>query len=240
MTPLAVYQLGCVAYAWAYALQDELQEKRIRGEISDTLLLLEHPPTLTLARGDDRKYILVGEEVLKQKGVEVFATDRGGAITYHGPGQIVGYPIVDLAGREKDVHLYVRNLESAIIETLAAFSISAGRDPHHVGVWVGEEKIAAIGVKIRKWVTKHGFAVNVNSNLSHFELIHPCGITDRGVTSMKKILGRDIPMCDVNRVLAEKFCRIFNMKCINSVFSTPIPTPTPTPTPMDKQGMNCS
>jgi lipoate-protein ligase B len=211
MNRLAVYHLGLVEYGFAYALQDALAQKRINGEVPDMLLLLEHPPTLTLAKSDDYKNILVADAVLKQMGVAVFETDRGGAITYHGPGQIVGYPIIDLGVWEKDIHLYIRNIESVIIETLAAFSISAGRDPQHVGVWVGAEKIAAIGVKVKKWATKHGFALNVNNDLSHFGLIHPCGIVDKGVTSIKKILGREMPLPQVSQVLIEKFCSVFSM-----------------------------
>ncbi len=212
MNPLAVYQLGCVEYGCACALQDMLIQKRINGEAPDMLLLLEHPPTLTLAKGDDDKNIRVADAILKQKGVAVFTTDRGGAITWHGPGQIVGYPIIDLGVRGKDIHLYIRGLESVIIETLAAFSISAGRDPRHVGVWVGNEKIAAIGVKVKKWATKHGFALNVNSDLSYFDLIHPCGIVDKGVTSLKKVLGREVPLSQVSQILIEKFCSVFNLK----------------------------
>jgi lipoate-protein ligase B len=211
MKELAVYCLGLVDYGFAYRLQDALVQKRISGEVPDMLLLLEHPPTLTLAKDNDDKNILVSDSVLQQKRVAVLKTDRGGAITWHGPGQIVGYPILDLGEHGKDIHLYVKNLESVIIETLAAFSISAARDPRYVGVWVGKEKICAIGVKVRKWVTKHGFALNINSDLSHFDLIHPCGITDRGVTSMKKLMDREISLPQVSRILIERFCSVFNM-----------------------------
>ena len=211
MTEIWVYQLGLVEYATAFRLQDTLQSRRIEGEIPDVLLLLEHPPTLTLAKGDDEKNILVGEQILKQRNVAVFPTDRGGSITFHGPGQIVGYPILNLAEKGRDVHQYIRNLEQVIMETLKMYRIESRRDADHVGVWVGNEKIAAIGVRIKKWVTKHGFALNVNSDLSYFDLINPCGIVDKGVTSMKNLLNRSLDMEAVFHRIIQQFASVFNV-----------------------------
>ena len=211
MTGLTVYSLGLLDYRQAFLLQDRLLDERISGKISDVLLLLEHPPTLTMGRVDDTDNLLVSESALKERGVAIYPTDRGGSITWHGPGQLVAYPIIDLADRNRDIHYYVRNLEEVIIRTLQAFSISASRDAENVGVWVGSEKIAAIGVKVRKWVTKHGFAINVNSDLSHFSLINPCGITDRGVTSIAGILGHEVPMADVREAVVNIFGTVFDM-----------------------------
>ena len=211
MTQLTIHSLGLLDYQQAFLLQDKLLEERISGEISDVLLLLEHPPTLTMGRAGDADNLLVPKADLKERGVAVYPTDRGGSITWHGPGQLVAYPIIDLAVRDRDIHNYVRNLEEAIIQTLGTFSISAGRDADHVGVWVGPEKIAAIGVKVRKWVTKHGFAINVNSDLSHFSLINPCGITDRGVTSLSGILGHEVSMAAVRREVIKAFAGVFDM-----------------------------
>ena len=211
MAAVRVYKLGLVEYAKAFQLQDELQSRRVNGDIPDVLMLLEHPPTLTLAKGNDDKNILVDDAILKQRNVAVFPTDRGGSITFHGPGQIVGYPILDLGDKGKDIHQYIRNLEQVIIETLGRYSLDSRRDSEHVGVWIGNEKIAAIGVRVRKWVTKHGFALNVNSDLSYFDLINPCGIVDKGVTSIKNILNREMNMEEVVNALIEKFSSVFNV-----------------------------
>jgi len=198
-------------YQQAFDLQDRLLEKRITGEIGDTLLLLEHPPTLTMGKKDDADNLLVPESVLKSHGIAVYPTDRGGSITWHGPGQLVVYPIMDLSSRGKDIHQYIWSLEEVIIRTLQAFSVSAGRDEQHIGVWVGAEKIAAIGVKVRKWVTKHGFAVNVGSDLSHFSMINPCGITDKGVVSLSRILSRPVSVEDVQQVIMDTFAEVFDV-----------------------------
>ena len=211
MAILEVYKLGLTEYDIALKLQEEIQEKRIEGKICDTLLLLEHPPTLTLAKGGDKEDILVSQEFLEEKRVAVRFTDRGGNITFHGPGQIVGYPIIDLNRINRDIHEYIIRLESVLINVLKDFLINANLDPEHVGVWTGNEKIAAIGVKVKKWVTKHGFALNVNNDLSFFELINPCGIKDKGVTSMEKILKRQVPMPLITDALIEKFEKIFKM-----------------------------
>jgi lipoate-protein ligase B len=211
MTPLHVYKLGIVEYTAAFKFQTELQEKRINGDIRDVLLLMEHPPTLTLAKGDDQKNIRVEHGVLKKKNISVFETDRGGSITFHGPGQLVGYPIMNLTDKGRDIHRYVRKLEEILIETLGQYDIESGRDPDHVGVWVKDNKIAAIGVRVRKWVTKHGFALNVNNDLSFFDLINPCGITDKGVTSLKRLVGHNVDMKAVSSVLIDNFSSVFNV-----------------------------
>jgi len=211
MTVLSVYQLGLIEYQQACDFQEKLQQERIAGRCADSLLLLEHPPTFTMGRTDDAKNLLISPSVLSDKGISIYPTDRGGSITWHGPGQLVVYPILDLRDREMDIHKYISDLEEVIIRTLKAFSISSERDVNHIGVWVGSEKIAAIGVNIKKWVTKHGFAININSDLSHFSLIHPCGITDRGVTTMTRILGYCVPTDKVREVVIKEFAEIFGM-----------------------------
>ncbi len=202
--------MGLTEYGQAYKFQEKLLEQRIRGEIPDTLLLLEHPPTLTIGKGQDLENLLVSSEELKKRGISLFPTDRGGSITWHGPGQIVGYLIFDIKQRNRDIRKFINDLEEVIIRTLADLSIQAGRDERHVGVWVGQEKIAAIGVKVRRWVTKHGFALNVNNDLSHFSLINPCGITNKGVTSVAKLLYRNVPMENVINRLLINFSDVFD------------------------------
>lgn len=196
MREIQVRRLGVVSYAEGLEIQKELVEKRKAGEIPDQLLLLEHPPVITLGvkTRNNRSNIVATPEALKAAGVEVFETGRGGDVTYHGPGQLVGYPILDLRPDRCDVHAYVRDLEEVLIRATAAFGIEAGRQPGLTGVWVGNEKLAAIGVRIARWITSHGFAYNVNTTLSHFDFIIPCGITDKGVTSLQRLLGRPVDM----------------------------------------------
>jgi len=210
MSLIRVFKMGLTEYGQAYKFQEKLLEQRIRGEIPDTLLLLEHPPTLTIGKGQDLENLLVSSEELKKRGISLFPTDRGGSITWHGPGQIVGYLIFDIKQRNRDIRKFINDLEEVIIRTLADLSIQAGRDERHVGVWVGQEKIAAIGVKVRRWVTKHGFALNVNNDLSHFSLINPCGITNKGVTSVAKLLYRNVPMENVINRLLINFSDVFD------------------------------
>ena len=191
---LDVRHLGLVPYAEALALQRSLVDERRAGHIGDTLLLLEHPHVITLGvRGDGgRSHLLASSETLAARGVEVHETGRGGDITYHGPGQLVGYPIIDLKPDRCDVHRYVRDLEGVLIRTASDYGIDAGRVEGLTGVWVGNEKLAAIGVRIARWITSHGFALNVTSDLDFFKLIVPCGIADRGVTSLSRLVGRPI------------------------------------------------
>ena len=201
-----------MAYGDALALQRVLVEDRIRGAFDDTLLLVEHPHVLTLGvRGDGgRSHILAAPELLRARGVEVHEAGRGGDITYHGPGQVVGYPIVSLKPDRQDVHRYVRDLEDVLIRTSGDYGIAAGRVEGLTGVWVGSEKLAAIGVRIARWVTSHGFAFNVTTDLEYFNLIVPCGIGDRGVTSLARLLGRAIDRREVEDHIVAHFCGVFD------------------------------
>jgi lipoyl(octanoyl) transferase len=187
---VAVQRPGLVAYAEALELQQQLVARRRAGEIGDTLLLLEHPHVITLGTAARRDNILIGADEERLLGIDVFETGRGGDVTYHGPGQLVGYPILDLKPDRCDLHRYVRDLEQLLIDTLATFGIAAGRKPGLTGVWVEDAKIAAIGVRVSSgWITSHGFALNVTTDLSYFGSIVPCGIRDYGVTSMQRVLG---------------------------------------------------
>ena len=195
--PLVVRRLGVVRYADAAALQATLVEERRSGAIPDTLLLLEHPPVITLGRGADPAHVLAGERERAALGVGLHAPGRGGDVTYHGRGQLVGYPIVALDGERRDLHRYVRDLEGALIGAVAEFGIEAGRIPGLTGIWVGGRKLAALGVRVSaRWITSHGFALNVTTDLTGFRMIVPCGIHDREVTSMAQILGGVAPPWD--------------------------------------------
>ncbi len=205
-----VHRLGRVPYGEAHELQERLVNARIRGAIGDTLLLLEHPPVITLGRGAKSENVLLTPERLAALGFEVHEIGRGGDVTYHGPGQIVGYPILDLAPDRKDVRRYVRDLEELMIQLAAAYGVEAGRVEKLNGTWVGQNKIGAIGVRISRWVTMHGFAFNVATDLAHFGVIVPCGIQDRGVTSLERELGRAVPMDDVLDALEARFAGIFD------------------------------
>jgi lipoyl(octanoyl) transferase len=211
---LQVRRLGLVPYADALELQRDLVEARKAGRIPDQLLVLQHPPVITLGvkARSDRSHVLATDEELADQGVEVFETGRGGDVTYHGPGQLVGYPILDLRPDRCDVHRYVRDLEAALISVAAAFGITATRVPGLTGVWVGNAKLAAIGVRISRWVTSHGFAFNVGTKLGHFDLIVPCGITDRGVTSLEVLLGREISMKDVEDAAISSMATVFSRR----------------------------
>jgi len=191
-----IIDLGLIGYAEAYALQQRVVAARKAGAIEDVLLLCEHPHVITQGRNGKREHLLASEHVLRQKGVEFHATNRGGDITYHGPGQLVGYPILNLGAIRRDVVWYVRTLEEAMIRATAEFGISAERVAGKTGIWVRagktEEKLAAIGVHISRWVTSHGFAYNVSTDLRNFDLIVPCGIADRKATSLEKLLGRSV------------------------------------------------
>ena len=214
MDVIEVRRLGTVPYGEALELQQDLVERRKRSEIPDQLLLLQHPPVITLGvrARSDRSHVLATEESLSTRGVELFETGRGGDVTFHGPGQIVGYPIVDLRPDRCDVHRYVRDLEEVLIRTLASFGVDAERAPGLTGVWVGKDKVAAIGVRIAKWITSHGFALNVSTDLSHFDLIVPCGIRDRGVTSLQRLLGRTVELEAVEDKLVSAFCDVFDVQ----------------------------
>ena len=209
---IEVRRLGTIDYQAALDLQAQLVERRKQGLIPDQLLLLEHPPVITLGvkTRNDRSHVLESEASLAAKGVGLFETGRGGDVTYHGPGQLVGDPIVDLKPDRCDVHRYVRDLEEVLIRAVDAFGVRAGRIEGLTGIWVGDQKLAAIGVRISRWVTSHGFALNVNTNLSHFGLIVPCGITDKGVTSLERLLGHPLPMDEVADLVARQFAELFS------------------------------
>jgi len=217
---LDVRRLGVVGYEEALALQQRLVEQRKRGEIDDQLLLLEHPHVITLGvkTRNDLSHVLESPQSLAAQGVGVFETGRGGDVTYHGPGQLVGYPIVDLNPDRRDVHRYVRDLEEVLIRAVAEFGIGARRLDKLTGIWVDEAgrdaKLAAIGVRISRWVTSHGFALNVNTDLSRFGLIVPCGITDKGVTSMERLLGHSIPMAEVETAVTRQFEAVFGLSSV--------------------------
>ena len=203
MSTCEVRHLGRVGYAEAFEMQRELAEQRKRGEIRDQLLFVEHPHVITLGRNGHIENLLAGEEHLRKAGIEFHHTNRGGDITYHGPGQIVGYPIMDLREWKRDVLVYVRTLEQVIIETLREFGVSGERSEGNTGVWVDGKKIAAIGIHISRWVTSHGFALNVSTDLSYFQYIVPCGLT-KPVTSLRE-LGCSASREAVSAALTEQF-----------------------------------
>jgi lipoate-protein ligase B len=222
-----VWDLGLIEYSEAYQLQKNLQRKRIEGKISDVLLLLEHPPTLTIGKSGTLDNVLISREQLFQQGISLFFIDRGGDVTYHGPGQLVGYPIIDLRRRGNDLHCYIKNLEEVILRTLKDFAIEGVRDECHPGVWVNGDEIAAIGLSIRKWVSMHGFALNINVDLKHFSFINPCGFSDRQATSMSKILDSDVPMEDVAKSLVSHFYDVFYFPDISHYSDSAIPLTRP-------------
>lgn len=223
MRTLEVRRLGVVPYAEALEIQRRLVEQRKAGTIPDQLLLLEHPPVITLGVKvrDGRDNVLASPAALRSAGLDLFEAGRGGDVTYHGPGQLVGYPILDLKPDRCDVHRYVRDLEQVMIEAAARFGIEAGRIQGLTGTWVGGNKLAAIGVRISRWVTSHGFALNVNTNLSHFAYIVPCGIADRGVTSFEALLARTVRIRDVEDAVISGFAGVFGREPIESSIPSP-------------------
>jgi len=208
--------LGLIGYTDAYALQKRLVAARKVGAIEDVLLLCEHPHVITQGRNGKREHLLVSEHVLRQKGVEYYETSRGGDITYHGPGQLVGYPILNLGAIRRDVVWYVRTLEEAMIRATAEFGIAAERVAGKTGIWVRagntEEKLAAIGVHISRWITSHGFAYNVSTDLRNFDLIVPCGIADRKATSLEKLLGRSVEPKEVAPKIAKHLGELLGLE----------------------------
>lgn len=206
-----VIDIDRIGYNEAFDLQKKLVDARSRDEVRDAFILLQHNPVFTANREATFKNILAPEEVLAEQGIEVCKTDRGGDVTYHGPGQITGYIILDLKRHGKDLHAYIRNVEQLLIDTLAEFGIASGRDPRHPGVWVGREKIAAIGIAVKKgWITMHGFALNVHPDMNHYKMIIACGIADKGVTSMQAVLGRQVAINEVKQSLVAHFAEIFS------------------------------
>ena len=211
-----IIDLGLIGYAEAWTLQKRAVAARKAGAIDDVLLLCEHPHVITLGRSGKRENLLASEHVLRQKGVEFHTTDRGGDITYHGPGQIVGYPILNLGAIRRDVVWYVRMLEEAMIRATAEFGVAAERVDGKTGIWVkngnAEEKLAAIGVHISRWVTSHGFAYNVSTDLRKFDLIVPCGIADRKATSLEKLLGRNVEEKEVAPRIAKHLGELLGLE----------------------------
>ena len=223
MRELEVRRIGVVPYAEALAMQRALVEARRAGSVGDLLLLLQHPPVITLGvKGDGgRANVVVAPERLAELGIEVHETGRGGDVTYHGPGQIVGYPILDLRPDRCDAHRYVRDLEDVMIRTCAAYGLEAGRVAGLTGTWIGAAKIGAIGVRLARWITSHGFAFNVSTNMEHFRLIVPCGIADRGVTSLEAETGLTLRNEDVEDVMVRAFAEVFDRVV------TPMPAAVP-------------
>jgi lipoate-protein ligase B len=203
------YNVGLLDYADGLLLQKELVQARLRGEIIDTLLLCEHPTAITIGKSGKEENLLVNSKTLCQQGIMLHYTDRGGDITVHSPGQLVGYPIVDAANRQINVHSYMYQLEETIIRTLCHFRINADRVPKHRGVWVKGQKICSIGVKFTRSVTSHGFALNVNNDLNYFSLICPCGIQGVKMTSVSKVTGREVTVEEVLPSLVEEFFAVF-------------------------------
>jgi len=207
-------QLGLVDYEDGLRLQRELVARRKAGTIPDTLLLLEHPHVYTLGRNAKTENLLISAEQLAARGAQVFEIDRGGDVTYHGPGQLVGYPILDLAQHRRDIAWYMRCLEEVLIAVAGEYGLEAGRLAGAPGVWVGNDKLAAMGVHISRWVTSHGFAFNVNTDLSYFDWIVPCGLRDKGVTSLQKLLGRRVEMEEVAGRVVRHFGRVFEVEMV--------------------------
>jgi lipoyl(octanoyl) transferase len=212
---------GLLDYATGLKLQQKRIAERKAGAIPDTLILLQHPHVYTLGRNARRENVRVSSQFLRSRGAEAYETDRGGDVTYHGPGQLVGYPIIDLTEHRRDIAWYMRSLEEVLIRVAADYGIEAGRLPGAAGVWVGREKLAAMGVHISRWVTSHGFALNVNTDLSYFQWIVPCGLADKGVTSLARLLGHEVDMTVVVDRVIKHFGAVFGveMKGQSSVIS---------------------
>ena len=210
MATIAVHRLGIVPYERAYHLQHDLQQQVIDDRCKGALVILEHPPTVTIGKDGTLANVLVPPPELARRGVALFFADRGGDVTYHGPGQLVAYPIMNVG--EPGPRRFVHDLEETIIQTLAAFSITGERDPSNAGIWVGGEEIAAIGIGLRRRVTRHGLALNVNTDLAAFDLINPCGFGDRKATSMAARLDRAVPMNEVIDCFLERFKAVFGVE----------------------------
>jgi lipoyl(octanoyl) transferase len=212
MNRIQVVHLGTTDYKSSWELQRKIFNLRNEGKILDVLLLTEHKHVYTLGKSSDDAHLLADEDELKSTGADVYHIDRGGDITYHGPGQVVGYPILDLNNYYLDIHRYLRDLEEVIMLTLNDFEIKGYREENFTGVWVGGEKIAAIGVKVSRWITMHGFALNVNTDLSYFDRIIPCGIFHKGVTSMQKVLWNAVPLNGVCKSVSNHFGSVFGVQ----------------------------
>ena len=221
---LQYIDLGIVDYKEAWDFQKSLFDRRYRGEIPDTLILLQHPHTYTLGKVADRNNLIGSEEFLETNKISVYDIDRGGDITYHGPGQIVGYQIFDLKKWKQDTHLFLRTLEQIIIDVCKEYGLDPGRKDKYTGVWLDERKICAIGIKVSRWITMHGFAFNVNTDLSFFKGIIPCGIADKEVTSLKNEVGHLFELNEIHEKIINNFVKLFNydevMKTDLSLFAS--------------------
>ncbi|MFQ5512620.1 MAG: lipoyl(octanoyl) transferase LipB [Candidatus Krumholzibacteriia bacterium] len=206
---MRVHDLDTMPYDEAFALQKRTVQRLQSGGGEETLYLLEHPHVVTLGRNASAASLIAGKTLLESRGVTVVETDRGGDATYHGPGQLVGYPIIALEPGRRDIRRYVADVEEVLLRTLAGFSIEARRDDVHRGVWVAGRKIASVGIRISRWVTCHGFALNVDTDLSYFSLIHPCGISSCEMTSIRREIGRDIDMAAVKETIVRHFSDVF-------------------------------
>ncbi|MEJ2051545.1 MAG: lipoyl(octanoyl) transferase LipB [Calditrichota bacterium] len=206
--------LGRRSYRPVWDYQQKLLDRRVAGEVADRLLLVEHSPTYTLGKAGDQNHLLASSDELNAKHIEYVPIDRGGDITYHGPGQLVGYPILYLGDYKKDVHWYLRQLEESIIQTIAEYGLQGTRDPEYTGVWVGDAKIAAIGVKVSRWVTMHGFALNVTTDLSYFGRIIPCGIFHKDVCSIQSLTNHTYTLQEVSQIYLEKFAQVFDCEIV--------------------------
>ncbi len=217
-SPITAYDLGRIPYREALEFQRRAVAERASNARGDAIYFVEHEPVLTVGRAGHAENLLIPESLLRARGVEVVPIERGGDVTYHGPGQIVGYPIVALDGLPggRDMHRYLRDLEDVLILMLTGYGISAGRRPPYTGVWVGDRKVAAIGVAVKRWITLHGFALNLDPDLTHFDWIHPCGIRDLGVTSMRELLGESPPRAEVIYRLCEAFAKIWDRPIVES------------------------
>jgi lipoyl(octanoyl) transferase len=209
--------LGMIDYKSAWDLQKKIFELRINNKIDDVLLLLEHPHTYTLGKVAKKEHLISSEKYVEENKIDIFEIDRGGDITYHGPGQVVGYPIINLNNWYKDSHKYLRVLEEIIILTCSQYGLKCERNPKYTGVWINDEKIAAIGVKISRWVTMHGFAFNVNTDLSFFNGIIPCGINDKSITSLSKKLDNNVEINEVKAKLLSNFKNILDYKTVSTL-----------------------
>jgi lipoate-protein ligase B len=221
--PIAAYRLLRLPHREALALQRSALSALASGTAADAIYFAEHEPVLTVGRAGVASSLRANPALLRARGVEVIPVERGGDITYHGPGQIIAYPIVALSGLPagRDLHRYLRDLEEVLIQTLDGYGIAAGRRPPHTGVWVEDRKVAAIGVAVRRWITLHGFALNVDPDLSHFDWIHPCGIRDLGVTSMRALLGAAPPREEILARLREAFARIWGRPVVETPGEAP-------------------
>lgn len=210
---LSIHKSGRIDYKAALKIQETLLVLRQQEKIGDTLLLVEHQPVLTLGTSGKHSNILVAQDILKSRGIDIYEINRGGDVTFHGPGQIVGYPIINLNGHGKDVHNFIWKIEEIFVQLLKEqYDIDTKRFSQHRGVWIDNNKITAVGFSIKRWVTMHGFAFNVNTELEYFNLINPCGIVDKGVTSLQRILGHVEDYDKVTNMVIDYFCKMFNFE----------------------------